>query len=86
MNFKQEILKSIQIMIDKKVSDYKADHTFISVIKRVNPDGTYVVLDDTGSERNVKCCIPGIPLKAGQNVYVKIPMSDLRRIHICGIV
>lgn len=86
MNFKQEILKSIQIMIDKKVSEYKADHTFLSVVKKVNPDGTYVILDDSGSERNVKCCIPNISLKAGQNVYIKIPMNDLRRIHICGII
>lgn len=86
MNFKQEILKSIQIMIDEKVGAYKADRTFVSVIKKVNPNGTYVVLDEAGGERNVKCCIPGVELKVGQRVYLLLPMGDLKRLHITGIV
>lgn len=86
MNYKQEILKSIQIMIDEKIGTYKADRTFVSVIKKVNPNGTYVVLDEAGGERTVKCCIPGVELKVGQRVYLLLPMGDLKRLHITGIV
>ena len=86
MNFKQEILKSIQIMIDEKVGAYKADRTFVSVVKQVNLNGTYVVLDETGGERTVKCCIPNLDLKVGQRVYLLLPLGDLKHLHITGIV
>lgn len=35
---------------------------------------------------NVKCCIPGAELKTFQSVYVKVPMNDLKKMHICGVV
>lgn len=82
----KEIIKSIQIMIDKKLSNYQTDRTFVSVIKMKNSNGTYVILDESGGERTVKCCIPNINLNVGQRVYVKIPLSDLKKIHICGVV
>ena len=85
MSFKEEILKSIQSMIDNSIANYKADRTYKSVIKRISTKG-YVVLDRTGGERTVKCCIPGISLRVGQNVWVKEPMGDLKGIHICGVV
>lgn len=86
MNFKQEIIKSIQIIMDRKLNAYKADKTFLSVVKQKNTDGTYVVPDGTGSDRIMKCCIPGADLKVGQHIWVKIPMNDLKNIHICGVV
>lgn len=86
MDFKREIFRSIQIMIDERIGNYKADKTFPSVIKQKNTDGTYVVLDDSGGERKVKCCIPDLDLKVGQRVYVKIPSGSLQNIHICGVV
>lgn len=85
MNFKEEILKSIETMIDKKLSDYKADRTYQTVIKHITPNG-YVILDRAGSERTVKCCIPGIELRTGQYVLVKEPMGDLKGLHIVGVV
>ena len=85
MNFKQEILKSIKLMIDEKISSYKGDKTYISVIKHVTQKG-YVIFDDAGSERTVQCCIPGVELKAGQKVWIKQPMGNLRNLHICGVV
>lgn len=84
MDFKTEIFKSIQTMVDKKLDNYKADRTYKSVIKRITPKG-YVILDLTGSERTVPCCIPGVELKVGQYVWVKEPMGDLKGIHICGV-
>lgn len=84
MNFKEEILKSIQSMIDKSIGDYKADRTFKTVIKKVTPKG-YVILDEFGSERIVECCIPNISLLAGQIVWVKIPCNQVKWIHICGV-
>lgn len=85
MDLGKEILKAIQIMIDKKLDNYKADITYQSVIKNITPKG-YVVLDRSGQERIVQCCIPGLNLRMMQSVYVKEPMGDLKRLHIVGVV
>ncbi|MBD5496105.1 MAG: hypothetical protein HDR12_17490 [Lachnospiraceae bacterium] len=85
MNFKQEILKSIQTMVDQSTTTYKADRTYQSIIKKITPKG-YIILDDTGSERTVQCCIPNLNLKEMQRVWVKAPMGDLKGLHICGVV
>ena len=84
MDFKTEILKSIQTIIDRKLNNYKADRTYKSVIKNITPKG-YVILDNAGSERTVYCCIPNVELKVGQRVWVKEPMGDLKGLHICGV-
>lgn len=85
MNFKEELFKSIQTLIDKSIANYKADRTYKTVIKRIMRD-SYVVLDRTGCERYVQCCIPGVILNKNQSVWVKEPMGDLKGLHICGIV
>ena len=85
MNFKEEIFKSIQSMVDKAITNCKVDRTYQSVIKEITKKG-YVVLDNTGSKRTVQCCIPGIELRIGQKVWIKEPMGDLRNLHIVGIV
>ncbi len=86
MSIKEEILQSIGLLIDKKLETYKADRTFVSVIKQVNPDGTYIINDQSGTNRIVKCSIPNITLSNGQAVYVKMPSGNLKRMHICGVV
>lgn len=86
MSIKEEILQSIGLLIDKKLETYKADRTFVSVIKQVNSNGTYIINDQSGTNRTVKCSIPNITLTNGQAVYVKIPCGNLKRIHICGVV
>lgn len=85
MDLEKEILKAIQIIVDKKLDQYKADCTYQSVIKEITPKG-YVVLDRYGTERTVQCCIPGLELKKMQQVWVREPMSNLKKLHICGIV
>ena len=70
MDYKNEILKSIQTMVDRTVSNRKVDHTYRSVVKKIVKEG-YVIVDSAGCERTVRCCIPGVSLKAGQNVWVK---------------
>lgn len=85
MDLGKEILKSIQVMIDRKLDNYKADITYRSVIKDITKKG-YVVLDRAGSERTVQCCIPGLELRKMQSVWVKEPMGKLNEIHICGVV
>lgn len=82
-NIADEIIKTIKYAIDKKTVN--CDRTYKTVIKRTNKKG-YVILDESGSERTVKCCIPGIELRVGQRVWVKEPMSNLKGIHICGIL
>ena len=79
-----EILKTIKFAIEKL--EVRCDRTFISVIKQVNTNNTYVIQDQSGTNRTVKCAIPNITLTNGQAVYVKIPSGDLKRMHICGVV
>ena len=78
-----EILKAIKYAVDRKAVN--CDKTYKSVIKAIKPKG-YVILDDAGSERTVKCCIPNLDLKIGQSVWVKVPMGKLQDIHIVGVV
>jgi len=85
MDLGKEMIKSIQIMVDRKLNNYKADRTYKTVIKRITKKG-YVIADRTGCDRTVQCCIPGLELKEMQIVWVKEPMSDLKGIHICGVV
>lgn len=72
-------------MIDQSIANYKADRTYQSVIQRITKKG-YVVLDETGNERTVQCCILGLELREMQRVWVKEPMGNLRKMHICGVV
>lgn len=85
MNFKEEIFKSIQGMVDRAVDNCKVDRTYESVIKEITPKG-YVILDRYGSERTVQCCMPGLELRKMQQVWVREPMSNLNKLHICGVV
>lgn len=84
MNFKEEIFKSIQNMVDRAVANSKVDRTYQSIIKNITPKG-YVILDRSGQERTVQCCIPNIELRLMQSVWVKEPMGRLNDIHICGV-
>lgn len=76
------IIKYINRALKERVV---SDITYESVIKNITPKG-YVVLDRAGQERTVQCCIPGVTLKMLQRVYVKEPMGNLNKIHICGVV
>lgn len=82
-NLSDEILKTIKYALDRKETN--CDRTYKSVIKSINKKG-YVILDETGSERTVQCCIPNIELRVGQYVWVRIPMGRLNDLHICGVV
>lgn len=78
------LVKNIVETINKQNNSY--DISFISVIKAVNTNGTYTVLDRTGSERNVKCVVPTLDLSVGKNVWIKIPSGNLNKMHIYGVV
>lgn len=80
-----ELIKTMQMMIDKKLENYKGDRTYRAIVKRVDKKG-YVINDRSGDERTVKCSIPGIELKPGQQVWVKEPMGDYNKLHICGVI
>ncbi len=82
-NLAEEILNTIKYAVDKKTIN--CDRTYESVIKEITPKG-YVVVDNTGSERTVQCCIPNIELRPMQSVYVKEPMGRLKDLHIVGVV
>lgn len=85
MNFKEEIFRSIQDMVNRAAANSKADITYQSIIKNITQKG-YVILDRYGSERTVPCCIPGVNLRIMQSVWVKEPMGDLKKLHIVGVV
>ena len=82
-NIADEIIKTIKYAVDKKAVN--CDRTYESIIKDITPKG-YVVLDSTGSERTVNCCIPGLELRKMQKVWVREPMENLKKLHICGVV
>lgn len=84
-NIADEILDAIKYGIDKKLENYKVDKTYKAVVKGINKK-EYVIFDRAGDERTVKCCIPGIELKPGQQVWVKEPMGDYNDLHICGVI
>lgn len=85
MNFKEEIFKSIQDMVDRSIVNCKVDRTYESIVKEITPKG-YVVLDNTGSERTVQCCIPDLKLRKMQRIWLREPMGQLNKLHICGVV
>lgn len=84
MDLGKEILKAIQIMVNKKFKNYKADRTYRTIIKRIDKNG-YVIIDQAGQERTVPCGIPNVELKPMQSVYVKEPLGKLNELHICSI-
>ena len=86
----QEDTEAIDVLVKEIVKAIKGntancDRTYKTVIKKVVKKG-YVILDETGNERTVKCCIPGVELRAGQMVYVKEPMGKLKELHICNVI
>ena len=86
----QEDTEAINVLVKEIVKAIRentvnCDRTYKTVVKKVVNKG-YVVLDETGNERTVKCCIPGVELRAGQRVWLKEPLGDIRKMHICGIV
>lgn len=85
MNLGEELLKTIQIMINRKLQNYSADRTYRTVIKRIDKNG-YVITDETGQERTVPCGIPNVELRPMQSVWVKEPMGNLKELHICNVV
>lgn len=84
MNQNSNFLKSIEILVDKKLSKYCMEKTFPSVVYGVNSDGTYTIVK-AGQKYNVKCAIPGLSLGLGSNVWVKIPSGRMQDMHICGV-
>lgn len=85
MDLGNEILKAIQIMVNKKFKNYRADRTYKTVIKRIDKNG-YVITDEAGQERTVPCSIPNVELRPRQSVFVKEPLGRLKDLHICGVV
>jgi len=71
-------------MIDKRLDIYKVDRTYKTGITKITRKG-YVVLDETGSERTVKCAVPGVELRAGQMVWVTMPCGRLNDMYISGV-
>ena len=78
-----EILKAIKYAINQQ--ELKVDRTIPSIIKSVNINNTYTILDDSGQERNVKCSIPGLELRVGMNVWVTVPMGKVGMMFVSGV-
>lgn len=84
MSLGEELIKTMQIMINRRLKNYKADRTYRTVIKRIDKNG-YVITDQAGQERTVPCGIPNIELRPMQSVYVKEPMGKLNELYICNV-
>lgn len=85
MSLGEELIKTIQIIINRTLKSYKADRTYRTVVKRVVKNG-YVIIDQAGQERTVPCGIPNIELRPMQSVYVKEPMGRISELYICSVV
>lgn len=81
-NLSDEILKAVQIALDKQRLNY--DQTFKSVITAITDKG-YTIRDTSGVTRDVKCCIPGASLKIGQSVWVTVPCGKIGEMFVCGV-
>jgi len=85
LNVAKEIIKSIQIIMDREIDNQKTDRTFASVITQVHTNNTYTVLAQDGSEREIYSCLPSLSLNTGTKVWVKLPSGSINNMHICGI-
>ena len=83
MTIKDEIIKTIEIMVNKEIKKIKADKTYPSVITSVE-NGKYVI-SLNGSNYKIKCAIPNVELKTGQQIWVTVPCGDLKGMFICGV-
>ena len=77
------ILNSINVLLENKIKNLKVDRTFKTTIWSKNTDGTYQI-----SYMNQKYNVPnglGVDLQAGQSVWVTIPSGIFRNMFISGI-
>ena len=82
MDIQNEIIKSIEVMIDKSLERYDATTTKAGVVQSINNDRYLVVID--GVEYNVYDavgCDPGI----GKGVWVQIPNGRVTDAFITGL-
>ena len=63
MDLGKELLKAIQIMVNRTLKNYKADCTYKTGIRGIDKKG-YVITDRAGGERAVQCSIPPAYLAA----------------------
>ena len=76
---------SKQIVTASKESYVDYDDTFVSVVKAMNSDNSYDILDNYGNVRTVSIGIPFLLLSEGQRVYVTVPQGDISKAYISGI-
>ena len=79
----ENILKSINILLENKIKGLKFDRTFKTTIWGKNTDGTYQI-----SHMNQKYDVYnglGVDLSIGQSVWVTIPSGIFRHMFISGI-
>lgn len=84
MNLKEEIYKSVEILLESKLKKQSYDRTFLSVVSEVHENGTYTIMNE-GQNYTVKCAIPNVELKSGQQVWVTVPCGDLKGMFISGV-
>ena len=83
----QEMIETLAKQIKKSLqySSGDFDKTYISIIQKVNGNGTYDVIDEFGTQRNVVLALPNVTLSVGQRVYVTIPRGELKNMYISGV-
>ena len=80
----QEDIEAINVLV-KEIARAIRENT-VNCDRTFKTTKGYVMLDESGSERTVPCCIPNANLSAGQMVWVKVPMGDVKGMYICNIV
>lgn len=77
------LFKIIDNFVEQRIKRVNCDKTFRSIVIGQNADGTYNILWENKPFR-VENALP-VSLSAGQYVWVKMPCSNLKNMHICGI-
>lgn len=83
MNLKEEIYKSVEILLESKLRKQSYDRTFLSVVSEVHGNRTYTIMNE-GQKHKVKCGIP-LDIKVGTQVWVTVPCGDLKGMFISGV-
>ena len=84
MTIKDEIIKTVDIMVKSALKKQSYDRTFLSIISEAHGNETYTIMYE-GQKHKVKCGIPNLELKTGQQVWVTVPCGDLKGRFVSGV-
>lgn len=84
MTIKEDIIRTVEIITEKYLKNYKADITFKTVILGKTDNWTYKI-NYKNIEYNIKSGLTTDNLAGGQLVWVTMPSGNFKNMYISGI-